>query len=233
MQALDLRLDQLAHRRRTLPEHAELEKLAAERGKLRDLLVAARTEESDIAREQKKAEADVEQVRARSDRDRRRMDSGSGSPKELENLQHEIESLKRRQDDLEEIVLAIMERAEQATARIGALTADEVAVGERTESAGHARDEAVAGIDADVERIGQERSALAAGIPADLLALYEKLRAAQGGVGAAPIRQRRCEGCRLELDINEINHIRASPDDEVLRCESCRRIIVRTPESGL
>jgi len=126
-----------------------------------------------------------------------------------------------------------MERAEKAAGRLDALSADEGEAGTRTADVERARDEAFAAIDADAERLGQERAELIDGLPADLLALYEKLRGSEGGVGAAPIRQRRCEGCRLELDISEVNHIRASPDDEVLRCESCRRIIVRTPESGL
>ncbi|MDQ5975513.1 MAG: uncharacterized protein QG661_2722, partial [Actinomycetota bacterium] len=78
-----------------------------------------------------------------------------------------------------------------------------------------------------------ERAALVEGIPADLLSLYDKIRADHGGIGAAPLHRGRCEGCRMVLPPNEIEALRAAPPDAVLRCEECRRILVRTDESGL
>ena len=115
VQALDARIAQLDHKRRTLPEHTELDRLGADLAQLRDLLVAAQTEESDTAREQTKAEQDVDQVRQRATRDQQRLDSGAvTSPKDLENLQREIVSLAKRQGDLEDIVLEVMERRESA-----------------------------------------------------------------------------------------------------------------------
>ena len=96
-----------------------------------------------------------------------------------------------------------------------------------------ARDKAIAEIDAETAADTEARAGLATGLPADLLALYEKVRAASGGVGAAMMRQRRCEGCRLELMGAELRAAQAAPPDEVMRCENCRRILVRTPESGL
>ncbi|MCA1722600.1 MAG: C4-type zinc ribbon domain-containing protein, partial [Actinobacteria bacterium] len=74
---------------------------------------------------------------------------------------------------------------------------------------------------------------MAATFPADLLALYDKLRADNGGVGAGPIERGRCGGCRLDLMNNEKSDIRAAPVDEVLRHDECGRIMVRTAESGL
>ena len=71
------------------------------------------------------------------------------------------------------------------------------------------------------------------GVQALLVALYEKIREQQGGVGAAELRQRRCGGCRLELNNVEINELRDADPDEVMRCDECRRILVRTAESGL
>jgi predicted nucleic acid-binding Zn-ribbon protein len=119
VQALDIRLQQLAHKRRSLPEHAEIESLTKDLTQLRDLLVAAQTEEGDCAREQTKAEQDVDQVRKRAARDQQRLDSGAvSSPKDLENLQREITSLAKRQGDLEDVVLEVMERRESAQARV-------------------------------------------------------------------------------------------------------------------
>ncbi|MFT2015013.1 zinc ribbon domain-containing protein [Streptomyces sp. 796.1] len=234
VQALDVRLSQLAHKRASLPEHAEIETLNADLTQLRDLLVAAQTEESDTAREQTKAEQDVDQVRQRAARDQKRLDSGAvTSPKDLENLQHEITSLAKRQGALEDVVLEIMERRESAQARAAELTERVAAVQEKTADAIARRDAAAETIDAEVATATKEREVVAGSVPADLLKLYEKLRTQQGGVGAARLYQRRCEGCRLELNITEINEVKAAAPDEVVRCENCRRILVRTPESGL
>ncbi|MFF5715390.1 zinc ribbon domain-containing protein [Streptomyces buecherae] len=234
VQALDVRLSQLAHKRASLPEHAEIETLNADLTQLRDLLVAAQTEESDTAREQTKAEQDVDQVRQRAARDQKRLDSGAvTSPKDLENLQSEIASLARRQGALEDVVLEIMERRESAQARAAELTEQVAAVEAKTVDATARRDAATESLDAEIATATKEREVVAGSIPADLLKLYEKLRTQQGGVGAARLYQRRCEGCRLELNITEINEVKAAKPDEVVRCENCRRILVRTPESGL
>jgi len=234
LQAFDARLDLLAHRRRTLPEHAAADDLSARLAKVRDLLVAAQTEASDIAREQTKAEADVDQVRARAERDQKRLDTGQvGSPKELESLQHEIESLARRQSDLEDTVLEIMERLESAQARVAELTAERERLQAELAETEQRRDAQCAEIDSEVDSVRAERATLAGGLPADLVALYEKVRDQHGGVGAAALHQRRCEGCRLELSPTDIQRIRSAAEDAVLRCEECRRILVRTSESGL
>jgi predicted nucleic acid-binding Zn-ribbon protein len=155
------------------------------------------------------------------------------SSKELTNLQHEIASLAKRQNDLEEIVLDCMERREHAQARVAELEAERDRVADELGEAEQRRKAVLAEIDADLEFVRKQRDTLAPDIPGDLLALYEKLRRQQGGVGAAALRQRRCEGCRLELGITELNEARTAAPDAVLRCESCRRILVRTPESGL
>ncbi|MFG2328320.1 zinc ribbon domain-containing protein [Streptomyces sp. NPDC048604] len=234
VQALDVRLQQLAHKRKSLPEHAEIESLTKDLTQLRDLLVAAQTEESDCAREQTKAEQDVDQVRQRATRDQQRLDSGAvSSPKDLENLQKEITSLARRQGDLEEIVLEVMERREGVQERVAELTERVSAVQAKTEDATARRDAAQAELDAESASVGKERELVAASVPADLIKLYEKLREQQGGVGAARLYQRRCEGCHIELNITELNEVRAAAADTVVRCENCRRILVRTAESGL
>ncbi|HSF26990.1 MAG TPA: C4-type zinc ribbon domain-containing protein [Actinomycetes bacterium] len=234
LQAMDTRLDQLAHRRKGLPEHAELAAHEARLAELRDLTVAATTEVSDIEREQAKAEADVDQVRQRAERDQSRLDSGQvTSAKELESLQHEIASLLRRQGDLEDVQLEVMERLESAQARVGELAAETERVCAARDETVARRDASYAEIDAEAATTGQLRSVLAGQIDAALVTLYEKVRESSGGVGAAALHQRRCEGCRLELNNVDLGRFRAAPPDEVLRCEECRRILVRTDESGL
>ncbi|MFE7571492.1 zinc ribbon domain-containing protein [Streptomyces sp. NPDC057539] len=234
VQALDVRLSQLSHKRTALPEHAEIESLTKDLAQLRDLLVASTTEESDTAREQTKAEQDVDQVRQRAVRDQQRLDSGAvTSPKDLENLQREIVSLAKRQGDLEDIVLEVMERRESAQERVAELTERVSSVQAKTDDAAARRDAAVGEFDREAATVTKEREVVAASVPADLLKLYEKLRGQQGGVGAARLFRRRCEGCQLELNITEVNEVKAAPADAVLRCENCRRILVRTADSGL
>jgi predicted nucleic acid-binding Zn-ribbon protein len=155
------------------------------------------------------------------------------SPKDLENLQREITSLARRQGDLEDVVLEVMERRESAQARVAELTERVSAVQARIDDATARRDAAFGELDGESATVTKERQVVAASVPADLLKLYEKLREQQGGVGAARLYQRRCEGCQLELNITEVNEVRAAAPETVVRCENCRRILVRTSESGI
>ena len=78
-----------------------------------------------------------------------------------------------------------------------------------------------------------ERERAADGMAEDLMTLYNKLRAQKGGIGAAALRARRCGGCSLEINAAELGVIAKAPSDEVLRCEECSRILIRTQESGL
>jgi predicted nucleic acid-binding Zn-ribbon protein len=231
---LDTDLARLDHRRKALPEHAELEQLTARAAKARDELVEAETELSDLGREQERAERDVEQVRTRIDRDQARLDGGAvSSARELESLQSEVVSLKRRQGDLEEVVLELMEKLEGATARRDATAAEQAEVSAARSAATTRRDAALGEITEAAAKASDARAGIVAGMPADLLALYDKVRAAAGGIGAAMLRRGRCEGCRESLSMAELSEIRAAAPDEVMRHEECRRILVRTPESGL
>ena len=232
VQAVDTRLRQIAHRRQTLPEHGELATLQARGAQLRDELVAAQTETSDVARELAKAEADVELVRQRAARDQGRLQSGQGGHKELESLQHEVQTLSRRQAVLEDIELEIMERHETLTASVERLIAEREGLQGLLDDVTARRDEALAKLDAEGAQLERQRAELVGTMDSGLLALYDKLRAA-GGTGAAMLRQRRCEGCRMELNPQDIERIRGAAPDEVVRCEECGGILVRTAESGL
>jgi predicted nucleic acid-binding Zn-ribbon protein len=234
LQALDARLDQIAHKRRTLPQLATIAELEGRLAALRDRIVAAETEVDDLERAQTKAEADVEQVRVRAARDQELLASGRvGSAKDLENLQHEVASLARRQSDLEDAELEVMEKLEDARGALGVLTAERDDLRAQLAAAETERDAAWADAGRDSEWVGGERAKVSPEIPADLMALYEKLRADHNGVGAAALHQRRCEGCRMELTPTDLGRIREAAPDAVLRCEECRRILVRTAESGL
>jgi uncharacterized protein len=231
VQELDTRLDQLAHKRRTLPELGRITELDTQVGDLHTALVTSRTAVDDLRRELSKAEADVEQVRARAARDQARLDSGQGTAKDLQALTSELESLGRRQAELEEVELDVMERLEAHEKALADVTAaHEQLVGQRTVVEGE-RDAALAAIDAESARVSAERVKAADGIDGPLLALYDRLRGQLGGVGAALLRGNRCEGCRLELNPLDLDAARSAAENQVVRCEECGRILVRQPAS--
>jgi uncharacterized protein len=233
LQAIDTTLAQLAHRRRTLPELAELERLARELSSLEDERVRAQVAVDDLDRDIARLEKDVDQVRARKAKDQARLDVGTGPARELEALQHELATLSRRQNELEDAELELMERREQAQAVVDEVIRRLAAANAARADAERRRDEALTGIAKDEEFRRSGRRPLAADLPADLVALYEKIREQYAGIGAALLRAGRCEGCRLELSGSERARVRSAPPDEVVRCDECRRILVRTPESGL
>ena len=232
LQDLDTRISQLEHRLRSVPELIDIARMEREQPGLEAEVVRTSTEVSDLEREVARAEAAVQLVRDRAARDRQRLEAGTGSSKDLQGLQHELESLARRQGVLEDEELEVMERVEQAQEALqGAETAlqgHEARLGELRA----ARDEKVAAVVAERDEVAAGRDAIVADVSDELLALYERLRA-QTGAGAAPLQQRRCGGCRLELNAVDLGRIRSAAEDEVVRCEECGRILVRTAESGL
>jgi predicted nucleic acid-binding Zn-ribbon protein len=231
---LDTELGRLDHRRRTLPETAELAQLSERAAKVRDAITIADTNLADLDRDLSRAERDVDQVRVRIDKDNQRLDAGQVSnARELESLQNEVVSLRKRQDDLEEVVLELMERRESAQALRDGAAADGETVGADEAAVTARRDAAAAEINEQAAKATAARATAAGDVPADLVALYDKIRASSSGLGAAPLRRGQCGGCRVMLSTVDLNAIRAAAPDEVIRCEECRRILVRTAESGL
>ncbi len=233
LQAADTAIAQLAHKRATLPELAALAERSERATQLHNDAIDAETELADIVAEQRKLEHEVETVRARAERDEQRLQAGGLPAKELEGLQHEVVTLARRQSTLEDELLEVMERHEESEARVSELERARAELTAEIEQLTSARDTALGRIDADSAAQSQQRAAIAVELPADLLAVYERARDHGGGVGAAALRQRRCEGCHIELSGAELTAVRSAEPDEVVRCEECRRILVRTAESGL
>lgn len=234
VQAKDSTLAQLEHRRRSLPELARITDLTAEAAELNGRHVEAETEVGDLERAQRKSDAEVEQVRQRRVRDEDRLSSGAiTNPKDLASLQHELGALDRRISSLEDEELEIMEQLEEAQGRLAAISKDVERVQSDLERESAARDVALGDIDSEIATVKIARDSLASGLPTELTALYDKVRGQHSGLGAAALRARRCEGCRLEINGADLRELAGKPDDEVLRCPECSRILVRTSESGL
>lgn len=228
VQALDSQLAKLAHRARTLPVLAQIEQLTGGQAGLEEDLVRAQTAVDDVEQEVRKADEDVQLVRDRAARDQQRLDSGQGSAKELTGLQHELEALARRQAELEDLELEVMERSEAAQANLQRLQATRDEQAASLQELTGQRDTELGELDAERQEVLARREQLTPTIGDDLLALYDKIREQQGGLGAAALQGRRCGGCGLELNRSDLSRIRDAAHDEVLRCEECRRILVRT-----
>ena len=234
VQELDSKLDVLRAQAAKPPEAAELAQLVDTRAQLDRDAGTLEVQVADLTREQSKADADVEHVKARRVRDRQRLDTGAvGNPKDLERLQHELVALDKRIDDLEEAELDVMERLESAQKELDQLRSRLADVDERIATVTESRDRRLAELREQAGVTERDREARAGGLPEDLLTLYSRIREQKGGVAAAPLRARRCGGCSLELNSADLAAIAAKPVDEVVRCEECGRILVRTAESGL
>jgi predicted nucleic acid-binding Zn-ribbon protein len=234
VQELDSRVDTLTHQLATIPEAQQLRELSARRKTLDNALRDLRIQVDDLTAEQKRADADVEQVKSRRTRDQAMIDSGQiGDPKALERMLGELQSLNRRIGDLEDVEIEVMERLEETQTAVTRYTADLAALETEIATVQAALDESTQGLQGQLTQVRQDRVTTASGVPADLLALYDKLREQKGGVGAAALRRRECGGCRLTLNASDLGIIGRQPADEVVRCEECNRILVRTGESGL
>ena len=232
LQAIDTSLAQLAHRRKTLPELADVDRLSREVAALDDERVRAQVGVDDLDRDITRLEKDVDQVRVRADRDRTRLDAGTGPAKELEALQHELATLSRRKNELEDAELELMEQRESAQSILDGVLARLAEARTARADTEARRDQILSELDKDRDEKSASRAPLVGDLPAELVQLYEKVRETTG-MGAAMLRAGRCEGCRLELSGSERARVRGADPDEVVQCEECRRILVRTNESGL
>ena len=224
--ALDKELAGAAHRRRTLPELARITDLTTRVTVLRDTVVVAQTEVGDLDRAGRKAEQEIDQVRTRARRDAERLAAGTGNARDMENLQHEIQSLARRQGVLEDEALELMERRETADGVLATAT-DELATAQRDLAAAQtSRDDAFADIDDRTARLTGDRAVLVESLPTDLVALYERIHAS-GKVAAAMLNGSRCEACRIDLDRVALSTIHTTGVDTVVRCDECGAILIR------
>ena len=227
LQAIDSSLSQLSHKANNLSIIKVLEEKSAEFASARDLSIAAETEKGDIKHELSRIEVDVEQVVARIERDEKHLTSGLGTPKELEQIQHELGSLAKRRSELEEIELEVMVRIDGIDQRIAELLTKRDSLEKEISELKIEKERSIAEIQSAMKKTEQDRSELATTIATELLALYEKVRNSGDGIGAARLSGGQCEGCHLTMNAAEITRIKALPDDEVVRCEECRRILIR------
>ena len=228
VQGRDTTLDQLGHRRATLPARAELQAVEERLAGIDDRGRRADADRGALSERQARLESDIAAVARRIHEVEGRMYSGEVSAsRELMAMTEEVDSLNRRRRELEEMAFEAMAAGEPVDAQLARVAAEREAA---EADAGRIRAviaEAEGEIDAEVVTERDARAALVAKLPDDLTQRYERLRGRLGGIGAARLEHGSCTGCHLALSAVELDHIRRAPPDAIITCEQCGRILVR------
>jgi predicted nucleic acid-binding Zn-ribbon protein len=227
VQLLDNEIMQSKTKLNSLPEVEQLLHIDKRIVLANEELAKVKSEADQIALELRRGEVDVETVTDRIKKDEARLASGNATPKELEQLQHEVGSLKKRQESLEEIELEIMIRNDAVITRQNTLTTDLASLQTLKDEITGRLKTATDEINKVIADKSTARNDVSGKIEKPLLELYEKIRVASGGVGAATLVGNICNGCNLPINAVEMARIKGLAKDELLRCEECRRILVR------
>ena len=227
LQSLDNEIMQANTKLKSLPEIEQLLHIDKRITTATDELAVVKAEADQIALELRRGEVDVETVTDRIKKDETRLASGNATPKELEQLQHEVGTLKKRQEHLEEIELEIMIRSDAIVARSNTLNTDLASLQTLKDEISGRLKNATDEINKVIADKNTARNLVANQLEKPLIELYEKIRGNGGGVGAAALVGNKCNGCNLAINAVEMERIKSLAKDELLRCEECRRILVR------
>ena len=228
---LDAELSRIEHRAKNLPAQQQLEEAQSAHREANDRLATVQIALEDLDGQVAKFESEIDAVRQREDRDRSLLAAGSVDARQLTELQHELETLERRQASLEDSLLEVMERREELQNQQSVELAQIDELQTKLSEAQNACDEARSEIDQLKHQSLSRRDELVSGLDADLVALYERQRS-RGGAGAGLLQGRRCGACRIEIDRGELARISAAADDDVLRCPECGAILLRVKGTG-
>ncbi|HYZ67710.1 MAG TPA: C4-type zinc ribbon domain-containing protein [Mycobacterium sp.] len=228
---VDAELSRIDHRAKNLPAQEQLEAAQTAHREANDRLATVQIAIEDLDGQVAKFESEIDAVRQREDRDRSLLAAGTVDAKQLTELQHELDTLERRQASLEDSLLEVMERREELQSEQASALAEIDELQSKLTEAQRACDEERTEVDQQRHQSASRRDELVASLDADLVALYERQRA-RGGAGAGPLLGRRCGACRIEIDQGERARIAAAAEDEVLRCPECGAILLRVKGTG-
>ena len=227
LQRIDSAIMAANNRLKNLPEHEQIKAIQTRLAAGAAELAVAEAELADVAIDLRRSEVDVEQVADRMKKDEVRLAAGTGSPKDLETLQHELVTLAKRKAELEDGELEIMMRHDAAKEKVATLKSDEEGLVKLELELNIRIENAKTEIAQEIALRQSERTLVLPKIGSELLDLYTKIAAKEGGVGAALLVGNKCDGCHLAINAIEVERIKTLASDEVLRCEECRRILVR------
>ncbi len=142
-------------------------------------------------------------------------------PKELTNLQHEVNGLRARRNHLEDKALEMMDQVELSTASVAALSNELKTL----ETEWHSRQQQLSTnmeqLKTTLSDLKHKRQLLSAGIDPQAVELYQELKKKKG-TAVAKVEQGICCGCRISLPTTELQRARS---DRLVQCSSCGRIL--------
>src|SRR5436190_9028868 len=228
VQEHDSAADRLRHKLETLPEKARLIEIDQALAGVDTSLAEVGSRRDEVVRRQQRHEDELASVEAKITEVDKRLYSGTVSaPRELQAMEADVASLKRHRSDIEDQVLEAMQDREPLDADVASLEQQRADLEQEAEQLRQTIAAESKDIDAQLAAELEARSAAVAGIPNDLLSQYERLRATQGGIGAARLVGGRCSGCHLTLPATELDRLRHQEPDTVVLCDQCGRILVR------
>ena len=167
---------------------------------------------------------EIDQVAAKRKNSETRLYSGAiKNPKELQDLQHEVEALGRRIGQLEEHELeALIELEDTEQAEATARADFEAATASWNAAQADLREEK-ARREKETDRLGDEREAAIIPVRATDREVYDQLRAAKGGTAVTRVEEGTCSACGVAPSASRIQQARNS--GELIRCGNCGRIL--------
>jgi predicted nucleic acid-binding Zn-ribbon protein len=145
------------------------------------------------------------------------------NPKELQDLQQDIEQLKRQLSAVEDRDLEALAELEAAQKSVEGLRAQLAAVEQawtETQADLKSRETDLA---AEIARLDADRAAQAERIDGETMRTYEHVRRAHQGRGVAKLDRNLCLGCRITLPTNIVNRARAG--QVLVQCPNCERVL--------
>ncbi len=222
LQEIDVALDA---RRASLDDAearlGETEELLAARGRADETsaaLVGARSRQREIERE-------ADDIRAKIGPIETKLYGGSvRQPKELADIQADIDQLKRQLSAAEDRDLDALSSVESAESEAraaaeerdtldAAWTEEQAALRERMEELRH-----------EIAESEEQRRDQAGYVEAGDLKMYDRLRAAHNGRALARLDRNLCLGCRISLPVNLVSKARSG--STLVQCPNCERILV-------
>lgn len=221
LQQIDSQIDRLQNRLR------DIQKVLDDKTEL--LLLKEKVEKAEAHQkfsdqELKKAELDVQNMHIKIEQAQSSLyGEKAHSPKELQDLQNDVSSMKRYLTILEDHQIDAMQESETAETNLQSAKANlDAALGDREDKEKDFTQEQ-GGIKNDLNRSLVERNAIADAIPKNELDLYEQLRQQRRGVAVAAISENSCSACGSNLSLAQVQSARSS--GQMILCPSCGRIL--------
>ncbi len=225
LQAEDSAIKRLEERKTALPEAQRLAEIKEQLDEITSDVAVAESRSKAIHLDYDRFEGEIEIVDTKIAKEEQRLFSGAVSnPKELGALQAEVEMLKRKKSELEDQLLEVMEQREQALSTHERLRSEQSEMSSESDRLSKEVESITHDIEAQLASHNAKRTETAAEIPDDILNLYDEIRAAKGGIGAAALESGTCQGCHTQLANKEVERLKS--EGGLQRCDNCRRILV-------